>query len=117
MNIFHELKKYWRKKSLIKDHHFNIFRPTPTVADEENALDQALKKKKLSKVNLDDYDTNPNDDNEVNVDEDDLNDPILEDVNEGGGVGLASSPLWTLPLYSKLDPKEQAKVRSYQMHK
>ena len=66
---------------------------------------------------MDDYDTNPNDDNEENVDEDDLNDPILEDVNEGGGVGLASSPLWTLPLYSKLDPKEQAKVRSYQMHK
>ena len=117
MNNFHELKKILKKKSLIKDHHFNIFRPTPTVADEENALDQALKKKKLSKVNLDDYDTNPNDDNEVNVDEDDLNDPILEDVNEGGGVGLASSPLWTLPLYSKLDPKEQAKVRSYQMHK
>ena len=78
--------------------------------DEENALDQALKKKKLSKVNLDDYDTKPNDDKEVIDDENDPDDPILENVN-GAGEELASSPLWTLPLYAKLDPKEQAKVR------
>ena len=94
--------------------NFNIFRPTPTAVDEENALDQALKKKKLSKVNLDDYDTKPNDEKEVIDDEDDPDDPILENVN-GASEELASSPLWTLPLYAKLDPKEQAKVRFYNM--
>lgn len=69
------------------------------------------KKKKLPKMNLDDYQTKPKENTEKAKDEEDedANDDdqaILDDPK----AGQMAQPLWILPLYSKLDPKEQAKV-------
>jgi ATP-dependent RNA helicase DHX37/DHR1 len=70
--------------------------------EEEKCLDKALKQaKKSSKFNvdLDKYQTQP--------DEDAL-DGDGDDVDTG--IDKLTPPLWTLPLFSKLDPKEQSKV-------
>ena len=70
-------------------------------------LNEALKKKKIPKVNLDDYKTKPNgEEEEEEISDNEENDQILDAPKSG----LLAPPLWTLPLYSKLDPKEQAKV-------
>ena len=70
-------------------------------------LDKAIKaSKKLPKIDLDSYSTKPDDDdneNEENLEED--NDDIIDDQSS-----VLGSPMNVLPLFSKLDPKEQKKV-------
>ena len=78
--------------------------------EEDTILDKALSKrsKKLSKVDLNDYETKPEDhvnDKSDTIDEND--DDIGMDETQGAILG---APLHVLPLYSKLDPKEQQKV-------
>ena len=72
-------------------------------------MDELLKKKKkLPKMNLDDYQTKPQENSETVEEEDeDVDDQAILDDPKAGQM---AQPLWILPLYSKLDPKEQAKV-------
>ena len=82
------------------------------VNDQDEELD-AIKLKKVPKVDLNAYETKP-DEKEENVDENVENE--VENDEEGDEdldrvtVDKLTPPLWTLPLYSKLDPLEQRKV-------
>ena len=82
--------------------------------DEDSAMDELLKKKKkkLPKMNLDDYQTKPKENTEKVKDEEDDEDDNDDDqaILDDPKAGQMAQPLWILPLYSKLDPKEQAKV-------
>ncbi len=102
-----------------------------TVDDDEKNLDKVMvgmkKKNKrqkqkpagLPKVNLDSYQVRPDldegndidfrgDDGEELENEDDA---VLDDsIVDGEGAASLSEPLWVLPLYSKLDPGEQARI-------
>ena len=78
------------------------FKVEEEIKDLENILQQ---KKKAPKIDLNAYETTPVDNNDDN----EMNEEHEEDL-EGISVDKLTPPLWTLPLYSKLDPQEQRKV-------
>ena len=80
--------------------------------NDEDKLD-AVKLKKVPKVDLNAYETKP-EEKEENTTENDQkeneDDEEMDEDLEGVTVDKLTPPLWTLPLYSKLDPLEQRKV-------